>query len=124
MGGAANGDCGSRNLRVVASLGAAGIGETPTNGTSNCGISLICRLRVLRRSGCASDPTALTCRGGYLRDVAVDLVLVSFARAELPLFTEGVVGIVEAKLAETSLWGVPVSGFVLGLWRSELVFAV
>jgi hypothetical protein len=54
----------------------------------------------------------------------VDLVLVSFARTELPLFTEGVVGIVEAKLAETSLGGVPVSGFVLEKRRSELVFAV
>ena len=50
MGGAANGDCESRIMRVVASLGAAGIGETPTNGTSKFGISLICRLRVLRRS--------------------------------------------------------------------------
>ena len=31
-------------------------------------------------------------------------MLVSFARAELPLFTGGVVGIVEAKLAETSFF--------------------
>jgi hypothetical protein len=49
----------------------------------------------------------MTCRGWYLRDNAVDLVLVSFARTELPLFTEGVVGIVEAKLAETSLGAYP-----------------
>ena len=48
----------------------------------------------------------MTCRGWYLCDNAEDLVLVSFARAELPLFTGGVVGIVEAKLAETSFgWG-------------------
>ena len=45
----------------------------------------------------------MTCRGWYLCDNAEDLVLVSFARAELPLFTGGVVGIVEAKLAETRL---------------------
>ncbi len=45
----------------------------------------------------------MTCR--YLCDNAEDLVLVSFARAELPLFTGGVVGIVEAKLAETSFGG-------------------
>ena len=66
----------------------------------------------------------MTCRGGYLRDHAVDLVLVSFARTELPLFTEGVVGIVEAKLAETSFGGIPENGFVLAKMRSELVFAV
>ena len=47
----------------------------------------------------------MTCRGWYLCDNAEDLVLVSFARAELPLFTGGVVSIVEAKLAETSLGG-------------------
>ena len=47
----------------------------------------------------------MTCRGWYLCDNAEDLVLVSFARAELPLFTGGVVGIVEAKLAETSFGG-------------------
>ena len=45
----------------------------------------------------------MTCRGWYLCDNAEDLVPVSFARAELPLFTGGVVGIVEAKLAETRL---------------------
>ena len=49
----------------------------------------------------------MTCRGGYLRDHAVDLVLVSFARTELPLLIEGVVGIVEAKLAETRLGAYP-----------------
>ena len=49
----------------------------------------------------------------------------SFARAELPLFTGGVVGIVEAKLAETSFGGgVPENGFVLAKTRSELVLAV
>ena len=47
----------------------------------------------------------MTCRGWYLCDNAEDLVLVSFARAELPLFTGGVVSIVEAKLAETNLGG-------------------
>ena len=66
----------------------------------------------------------MTCRGGYLRDHAVDLGLVSFARTELPLFTEGVVGIVEAKLAEASFGGIPENGFVLAKMRSELVFAV
>ena len=67
----------------------------------------------------------MTCRGWYLCDNAEDLVPVSFARAELPLFTGGVVGIVEAKLAETSFgWGVPENGFVLVKTRSELVLAV
>ena len=66
----------------------------------------------------------MTCRGWYLCDNAEDLVLVSFARAELPLFTGGVVGIVEAKLAETSFGGIPENGFVLAKMRSELVFAV
>jgi hypothetical protein len=68
----------------------------------------------------------MTCRGWYLCDNAEDLVLVSFARAELPLFTGGVVGIVEAKLAKTSFFGggVPENGFVLVKTRSELVLAV
>ena len=45
----------------------------------------------------------MICRGWYLCDNAVDPVLVLFARTELPLLTDGVVGIVEAKLAETRL---------------------
>jgi hypothetical protein len=35
-----------------------------------------------------------------------------------------VVGIVEAKLAETSFGGIPENGFVLAKMRSELAFAV
>ncbi len=50
VGGAIGGDCDSRLMRVFASLGAAGIGETPANGSSNIGVLLIRRLRDLRRS--------------------------------------------------------------------------
>ena len=51
MGGTINGDCESRIMRVFASIGAAGNGEAPANGSSNIGVSLIRRrLRVLRRS--------------------------------------------------------------------------
>ena len=53
----------------------------------------------------------------------MDPVLVLFARTELPLLTDGVVGIVEAKLAEMRL-GRTREGIVLVRMRSELVLAV
>ena len=62
----------------------------------------------------------MTCRGWYLCDNALDLMLVLFARTGLPLLTEGVVSIVGAKSA--SVGGAPEDGFFLAKMRSELVF--
>jgi hypothetical protein len=51
MGVAMKGERESRIMPVLASIGAAGNGEAPANGSSNIGVSLIRRrLRVLRRS--------------------------------------------------------------------------
>ena len=126
MGGATHGDCESRVLRVVASLGAEGIGETSANGRSNFGVSLNRRLRVLRRSWRASraDSTLMTCRGGVSSRPRSGPRAGVIRPYGVAAFTEGVVGIVEAKLAETSFGGIPENGFVLAKMRSELAFAV
>jgi hypothetical protein len=47
-------------------------------------------------------------RGRYLGDVTADLVLISLANAVLPLFVEGVEGIVQTKARRYASGRVPV----------------